>query len=197
MAAKLRFPNEAPPGGFRFFQPETRLWITGLTMDDVIWGMVQHRQYKGLSGAEYNQCRDELEAQLCERLGSLHCTGIGERTDYSQTTDAGQILGFTKAFLKHAINGFEFCDIEEAAARAETCRSCPLNMARKGCNWCGPVVALIEKTIPTERQFGGVENCAVCGCALKAKVNATADVIKAAENTRSLVYPTYCWVGKL
>lgn len=196
--ASLRSKNTAPPGGYKYFQAETRLWIKGhTTLQDTAWAMSAHRAYKALPRSTYQECVEDLENQLCERLGSAFCKGVGERKDFSQNIDASQAVAFSKAFIKHAAGGFEFAPIEEAKTRAEGCRNCFMNMERGGCSACGPLVALIESAIPAERRFPGLEMCGACGCSLVAKVNATKDVIKSADKGRELTYPNVCWVKDL
>lgn len=194
---RLKHRNEAPPGGWQYFQAETKVRITGLTGDDAAWAIMQHRQYKGLERASFQEAWLDMEAQLCERLGGQHCIGMDAVTDYSQTTDAEAVIGFTKGFIKYVTGGFEMCAEEEAKARAEVCFGCHLNMEKKGCTTCDKVVKFIESTVPSERRIEGLNNCAVCGCALKAKVNATAEVIKAADSGRNIKYPKHCWINSL
>lgn len=198
MCATLRFPHTAPPGGYQYFQSETRYRIKGFTtMEDTAWSVVAHRQYRNLPRASYQEAIEDVHSQLCERLGSEHCRGAEDCTDFSQNLSGEQIISFSKAFIKHVANGCEFVDIEEAKRRAEICRGCHMNMPKEGCTSCGPLVSFIELAIPAERRFDDLEMCAACGCSLKAKVNATNDVIEAGNKGRNLRMPAHCWQNKL
>jgi len=195
---RLRYKNQAPPGGYQYFQSESRLRIKGYTTaEDTVWAIVAHRQYRHLERASYQEAYDDMHAQLCERLGKAACVECDDVTDYSQNLSGDQIIGFTKAFIKHVANGCEFVDIEEAHRRADICLGCHMNMPKEGCATCGTLVSFIEMAIPSERRFDGLEMCAACGCSLKAKVNATQDVILAGNKNRNLKMPAHCWQNKL
>jgi hypothetical protein len=199
--AYLRIRNEAPPGGWRYFQAETRKWFDGeqgilALAEDV----AAHRKYKELARATPDEALEDIHAQVCERLGPEYCQAEkGEdwqpiKRDFTRNLSGEQAVAFTKAFLTFARKGGQFVDQRIAEARADICRHCHLNMKQDGCASCSLLNSMISGAIPTARQFDGVDVCAACGCGLKAKINMTGEVIRASEEGRDLVYPKWCWV---
>jgi hypothetical protein len=202
--AFLRNHNQTPPGGWRYFQAETRLWFDG---DQGVLAMAEdvakHRQYKQLPRATPDEALEDIHAQICERLGPEHCVPQkGEnwkplKKDFTRNLSSEQALAFTKSFLTYARTKGQLEDVRISEARADICRHCHLNMKQEGCATCSLLNSMIAGAIPTARQFDGVDVCAVCGCGLKAKINMTKEVIAAGEAGRDLVYPAWCWVPQL
>lgn len=199
MCATLKIENTAPPGSWRYMQPETRLWFTNYTTaEDTAWAIVQHRHYKQLPRATYVEALADMYHQLCERLGPAYCNGIEEGVkDLSQNLDAEQAMAFTGAALQFVASGAKLENIEEASRRAEICRGCHLNMPVSTCVGCSALKRWVESILPNDRKFSDLGICARCGCGLKAKVNCPPDVVKASDNGRNLKYPDYCWVKQL
>ena len=202
--AYLRNHNQTPPGGWRYFQAETRKWFDGdQGVNALAEEIAKHRAYKDLPRATPDQALEDIHTQICERLGPEHCRADkGEdwrpiRKDLTRNLSAEQAIAFTKSFLTFARTKGQFEDLEVARARAEVCRGCHLNMKQEGCASCSLLNSMIAGAIPTVRQFDGVDVCAACGCGLKAKINMTKEVIAAGEAGRDLVYPQWCWVPKL
>jgi hypothetical protein len=195
--ASLKMKSESPPGDWKYFQAETGLWIRDyLTADETAWAMSAHRAHRQLSRSTYQECLDDLYNQICERVGSDYCFGCEPGIkDYSQNLSGDQIVGFTKAFIKHIEGGLEFVSIEEATARAEICKKCHLNIPITGCAGCGMLSTFLNATLPDNRKFGlGI--CARCGCNMDIKVSCTDDVLTASNEGRQLKFPSWCWQNK-
>lgn len=199
--AFLKFPSEQPPGGWRYFQPETQLWFYGMDQGviDMAERVAKHRVFKGLERANADEALKDIHRQLCERLGPIYCQAETNenwrpiKQDYSQNLDGEQAISFSKAFLEFAKGGGEMVSIEEGSRRASICRTCHLNMQGSGCMSCSALAAAINLVMPSNRKFEGIHLCAACGCGLQAKVNMPDNVVIKSNEERGLVYPAWCW----
>lgn len=202
MQLRLKKPSERPPGGWRYFQAETRLWFNGddQGVRDMAERIARHRGFKGLPRASANEAMEDIHTQLCERLGPEWCrTSDGRpffhiKKDLSQNIDSTVAIAATKAFVEFLKSGAELEIKEEALRRGEICRSCHLNTEGKGCVSCGGLNKLVAAALPTDRHQAGLHICAACGCGLKAKVNVTENVIRAADSGSGRAYPPWCWI---
>jgi len=198
--AYLKIPSQQPPGGWIYFQKETRKWFTGdQGLKEMAEEIAEHRRYRELPRATPDEALEDIHEQICNRIGPEHCRpNKGEdwrpiRRDYTRNLDSEMAVGFTKGFLEFVKGHGEMVAEPEVTRRANICLSCPLNMKAEGCAGCTTLYHLINAAIPARRQVGGLEICAACGCGLKAKVNMPRVVIEKADEGRDLVYPLWCW----
>lgn len=200
--AYLKLPSQTPPGGWIYFQNETRKWFSG---DQGVIALAEeialHRQYRELPRASEDEALEDIHEQICNRLGPEHCRpNKGEdwrpiKRDFTRNLDSEQAVAFTKGFIEFVKGHGETVAEPEAQRRAEICRSCPLNMKAEGCAGCSTLYHLINAVLPSGRQLPGLDLCAACGCGLKAKVWMPFSVIEAADSGRGLVYPSNCWLS--
>lgn len=200
--ARMLFPNQTPPGRWVYFQKETRLWIIGEDKIDLIAQTMSHRKYKHLPRTSQDEILEDIERQVCERLGPELCQAEpGE--DWKPMKDIGrnisldQVRAFSSFALHHMKNGGELVAPELARARADKCMDCQFNQQITNCGACEKVYELVEKLVPAERRFDGLSVCRICGCGLKVKVNVPIEVIRSSEEERSLQYPPAdkCWIA--
>lgn len=197
--ARLKFRNEAPPGGWRFFQPETRLMIKGDGPDNLLDLVVAHRKYKHLQPTDRETVWLEIERQLCSRLSERNCSKEGPNDDWvpvkepERIVDFGAIVGFSRAALEWVGSGRELVSETEAQRRAAICLACPLNLPSEGCLPCSVLYGLIEKSIPKHRRIAGLEVCSICHCTNTAKVHLPESVIRESNRERGLTFPAHCW----
>lgn len=64
----LRDTRTAPPGGWRYTQPETGLTMDGLSLSELVVKVIRHRSYKGISPMDADDVSEEIQRQICERL---------------------------------------------------------------------------------------------------------------------------------
>jgi hypothetical protein len=200
--AYLILPRQSPPGGWRYFQPETRLWFDGDDQGvyDLAERIAAHRAYKGLPRATQEEAMHDIHAQLCDRLGPEYCRAEPTedwrplKRDYSLGISASQVMGFSKALIEAVRGGDAFTSEEEARRRAEICLSCPLNTKPSGCTTCSVIESVTAGLIQGSRRYPDLHVCAACGCGLKLKVNVSADIIRKADEGRDINYPPNCWV---
>lgn len=200
----LKLPRQAPPGGWRYFQPETKLWFDGSDqgVEDMCEKISSHRKYRQLVRASKAEAWEDVQAQLCERLGPEHCyAGRDEqwtpiKKDFSQNVSGEQIFAFTKVILTAAHDGKAWAPLDEVVVRADICSRCHLNTPTEGCFTCSALKVATAGLIPTQRKFPGLHVCAACGCGLELKVNVTREIIDTADEGRNLIYPKHCWLSK-
>ncbi len=199
----LKMPNLTPPGGWRYFQPETRLWFNGDDQgaEDMFDKISSHRQYRKLQRASLGEVKEDVHNQICERLGPEHCRGIAEGTfylkqNYATNMSLSTVMAGSKALMDFLIHGVDQVPIEQVKQRASVCLSCHLNTPMTGCKSCSSLGKTISKILPGERQSSQLNACAACGCALQLKVNSTIETIKNADSGRNITYPDHCWVKK-
>lgn len=199
----LKMPNLTPPGGWRYFQPETRLWFDGddQGFEAMLETIAKHRQYRKLARQSLIEVKEDVHNQICERLGPEHCRDISDGTfylrhNYATNMTLSGVLAGSKALMDFAVNGVDQVPIEQVRQRANTCLSCHLNTPMTGCGTCSSLGKTIAKLIPGERRNSNLNACAACGCSLQLKVNATIEVIKNADEGRGITYPDHCWVKK-
>lgn len=197
--AKLRNPNEAPPGEFQFVEYRTGLRIKEHTLMDCVQKVIEHRKHRGLMPQDQLTVRAEIERQICGRLGEQHCRPEDENdtwkpvNDLTLTIRLSDIMAASRALLEWLASGFGAAPMEETQSRRAICAQCPLNKPATGCK-CDILYKMISASVPKDRQFEDLHICGACGCSLKAKCSAPANVIAASEKGRDLTYPTACWV---
>jgi hypothetical protein len=200
----LKLPSQTPPGGWRYFQPETQLWFDGNDQgfQDMVRRVAAHRALRNLPRANYNDAFDDVNAQLCERLGPDHCRAKPTenwshiKRDFSANIDGETALAGSRAFLAFIKGGLQMEEIDEAARRAAICRSCHLNTPAAGCSSCSTLHTTSARILKKERLFQGLHVCAACGCGLQLKVNMPMAVIESADEGRNLKFPAHCWIEK-
>jgi hypothetical protein len=199
---KIRHPNQNPPGGWRFLQKETMAVIQGESSGDLIQRVIKHRLHKGLSPVDADAVWDEIQRQICTRLGIHECKSEGPGDPWVPIKNGFDILeldkikAFSAAFWEWLKSGRELVSEAEAQRRREICKVCPCNQSFSGCKAC-TVLGLIEAAVPKGKRFDDLEGCLVCACTLKAKVWMPESVIMAADSGRNLRFPVPCWQGEI
>lgn len=197
----LKMPNTTPPGGWRYFQPESRLWFDGSDQgfEDMVERIAHHRQYRKLNRQSMREVAEDVNNQLCERLGPEHCRDMPAgsfwlKHDYAAGLTASTVLAGSQALIAMLKEGTNAVPLEQVKARAEICRGCQFNTPLQGCGSCSTIMQTTARILPSERRLSGLETCAACGCGLQLKVNATLKTIQNADEGRNLTYPAHCWV---
>ena len=197
--AVLKRRNTAPPGGFKFYQAETRFAMTAENEDQLIDLVMAHRQYRGLVPTDRESVRLDIERQICTRLGHGDCKPEGKDDPWvpldgsKKLVTMGAVLAFSKAAFAFVSSGFELAPMEEVQRRAEICRACPLNQPMTGCS-CNTFYKAIEAAVSRERRLEGLHVCKACDCSLVAKVNLTDAQVVASNEGRGILFPAgACW----
>lgn len=198
--ARLLHWNTEPPGGWRYYQKETKLTIKETSGDLLIERVIEHRQMRNLQPIDKEGVRLEIERQICTRLNKHQCQAEGSNDDWVPVYDPDSgafnldsVLGFTKTMLDWVSGGKEVVDEIEMNRRAEICRSCPLNQPAPGCGSCSMLYRLVNSVIKDERKPEGLYVCGVCHCSLPAKVQLPQSALDAGHAGRDLKFPVFCW----
>lgn len=199
--AKLKHPHTAPPGGWKYRQPQTGFVASGDSLHKLVANVVAHRIYKGLEPQSENLVRIDVERQICDALGTHDCQpdSFGDpwvpQPERARLT-LSDVLNFSAAMLNWIREGRELAPIELAQRRRKVCLECPLNQSFSGCK-CAKLYEMVAKIVPPERRFGDLHGCMACGCALQAKVNLPDEILDRAESGREISWPAYCWRRKV
>src|SRR5687768_933419 len=157
--------NVVPPGGFRYFQAETKLWIKGATIDGLEKAVVGHRQANHLPVG--TDIRGEIEQQICEAAGPEWCQGENTWTAKIQTAWRAVVQG-TTTLVDWALQGGRRVSADEADARAAICAPCQYNRP-VDCIPCNSqkltdVVASFASEATPHSKY--LKSCAICSCML-------------------------------
>jgi len=192
---KLNKRNATPPGGWKYKQKETGLWIDDNTsLEKLAVKVSAHRKYKEIEPSDLESVTSDIETQICMRLDGDGCVGEGDvYKDQGFNLKLSNIESASKSLLKFMEMGGEFADPNEAGIRAEICRGCPFNRPAKSC-LCNKFMKVVndlvlKKGSPRE----GLDICGICGCSLQAKTNVPMEVVKKSNEGKNFKYPEWCW----
>lgn len=200
--ANFAFTNltECPPGGFRYFVPETKTWFNHLSLDDLKRALQAH--YKAnqlpcpgnLGELIADQLCPDLPPDKCVRLNpnvALHLPAGGNMT-------VNDVVAGTKNMLAFIAGGGEKVAPEEADRRALICSRCSWNRTPTGCRQCNsPLKALataIVRPRPTAHD-AHLNSCRICKCLLKLKVwFPLATLLANMPQQQKEQLPDFCWL---
>jgi hypothetical protein len=186
--------RSTPPGGWTYLQVETQAKITAENEDALIDQVIAHRQYKGLPTSGRAETKNEIERQICVRLGHHECAPEGDGDKWVPQDGTKPIIGmmqmiaFSKAALAFVASGGELASAEEARRRSVGCLACPMNQPVTGCS-CGIFYRAIEAAVPSSRRIEGLNVCMACSCSLQAKINLTEEQIVISNEGRKIDWP--------
>jgi len=66
----LKDTRTAPPGGWRYTQPQTVLEMKAGSLGELIATVIRHRSYKGIAPLDPTEVSTEIQRQIVERLGA-------------------------------------------------------------------------------------------------------------------------------
>ena len=214
---KMRDRGKFPPGGWRYYQPETNWFPTPWSsFDSCVAQIIAHRNgnawlvsRNGWS-TDPNAVADELDqynAKICNEMGWTQYTGEGGPDPgvpftLARQKRAVQLAAGAKPMLKWSING-SVVDEMLAAKRAAVCVGCPKNVKKKLFDYfTDAAAALIQSELeirngrklstPSDSELG---ICDACGCPLHLKVHCPIEFIanELPTNVRAELDPR-CWI---
>jgi hypothetical protein len=65
----LKDIRTAPPGGWRYTQPQTGLEMKAGSLGELIATVIRHRSYKGIAPMDVDEVSAEIQRQICARVG--------------------------------------------------------------------------------------------------------------------------------
>jgi hypothetical protein len=202
MPLNLVDKNTTPPGGYQYYQVESRTRITAPTLEVLADLVRKHRQSNELPGKEksHAEVMDECQEQMCatappgicrDPQGAVKMTGTS--LNFQTITRGAETLW--DFFFKH---GRKIVDPALATERARICGNCFANRKPEGCTSCATnwLRELSEKFV------GGAEtphdavihSCAFCGCQLRSLIWMPLAVVvdhTPIEELKAL--PSHCW----
>lgn len=188
MPYRLTHTDCVPRGGWKYFQPETRIWITGDDFYSLRDRVKAHRKWKGIPDETADQ---DIIKQVCMRTGPGGCREYEEY--YPDKTDQmtqENMFAFNRALMAFLKEKGQTVSEQEAQRRAEICRSCPFNKPAVNCS-CSTFYKAMSALLPSKMKLEGLEVCSVCGCSLKAKTWMPESVVSASSD--GTAFPKWCW----
>jgi hypothetical protein len=193
---KLKNQLLAPPGGWRYQQPETGHWMMDITEESLLRKIAQHRANNNLPHVNppFETIAADVENWICEHLSledqSNHCDG-GVR--YKEGVHFSEVVGFIQSNLAYFASGKKQVTQTEAERRASICATCPLNVSVTGCGACQKAIQEYREKIATVQATSSDANlkaCGVCGCDLKTIVHFPLETLRAKGERE---FPAWCW----
>lgn len=196
--ARMIDTRTAPPGGWRYVQPETGAELIAPSYPELLERVASHRGYKGVGSLVLLEMAADVERQICSGIEGRFCRAE-EGEDHNPIPDhhggltVSKIVAASIAFVAFVKSGAKFVDKATSGSRAAICRGCRFNRTPDGCGSCNALFKVIEAAIPKDRLEPGIKACVACGCALRAKVLMPAEVIEASNAGKDVRYPAHCW----
>lgn len=193
---KLKNQLLAPPGGWKYQQPETGLWLNAITEETLLRKISQHRQNNNLPHVNppFETLAAEIEDCICRKMSPRDQRRLcDDGIRYKSGVRWEELLGFFKSNLKYFASGQEQVAQDEAERRANICATCPLNVPVSGCAVCKESIKAyrnkIAKVTPTFEDCR-LKACGVCGCDLKTIVHFPLETLRAKGEHN---FPDWCW----
>lgn len=200
---KLINDHKAPPGGWRFEDPDTGFRFDGLNGSHYVnfTELLSHiRRYREHNSLEpIPALRIVVQNWLCEQPNM-----VGWCKDY--------VAQRSKRTLKHYVKGakalFKAVLAEDdglasqitAEARARVCLSCPYNLPNLEDTLLGKYTDMAVAEYVGERTVESVEDlfsCQLCTCPLRSKVHFSQKIIEESLTKEEKdALPDYCWQKK-
>lgn len=200
MSLRLHNKNETPPGGYRFFVDELRVWLpprgSYSNYAELKAGVTACLKANRLPVVNVDE---RIQDQVCKALGPEHCSSTEARlwrrvaTAYTQFVEG---TGTLARLVAAKVTGGGLVEQAQAERRAAICVMCEFNRPPGDCPTCGSntLQAAIKQVIGGRQTSldGRLGGCGMCGCGLKAKVHVAAEVLRGA--TSDIPYPAHCWM---
>ena len=205
--------QECPPGGFRFFVAETKMWLPTTrdpapNINDLYQQVLSHYRANRIPIPPRPQLEAFIEEQVCHRLIQQGIQGFCDFPDgppdpktirhFKPFTHAS-VVAFTGTMWDWVKSGFEAVPIEEIKRRAAICAGCSHNRTPEGCTGCNAAplqaVASIFAVGTRGPWDNALKSCDVCGCVLIAKTRIPVDILQRNMPQQQLDdLPGHCWL---
>jgi hypothetical protein len=190
-----------PPGGYSYFQKETRTRLTAPTLWYLAEVVVKHRRANNLDlPTDMDAVMNECEEQMCKTMPPGVCrdpVGVVKMSGVSLSMD-NIAKGASVLFDFFVKNGRKKVIKPHANERGRICGSCPANQRVSGCTSCSSawLRSLAEGIVGGEDtdHDASLHACAYCSCQLRALVWVPIEVLKAHTSEAELAeLPPECW----
>lgn len=207
-----------PPGGWKFFQPQSGWWVpnpVSVTFDQAVQLIIKHRLANGPITAKHGLATDstkvgqELDTYTRMRLGiPMVDSSPKSLPPHPLSRVAGAAADIKRAaqgttvVLDWLMSGGQPVEQALAEKRAQTCVQCPKNVAGQ---WFTTAPAeLIRTTLSARSDLKlqtpfdeKLQSCDVCKCLMRLKVWTPLQFIL--EKTKPDImaeFPSNCWIAK-
>lgn len=188
---RLLSKTRLPPGGAWFYTvPETGAKFEDrMSFTDLIRKVETHYLANKLPVPD--DLILKIEQHVCDHMPDGVCTG---GSGQARRLDFFSVLNATELIIRRRISSDFFVSATEAAQRASTCMSCPLNLKHM-CTTCNGLRQTFKKlvanrTTPYDANLGV---CEACGCGLSAKVHISKNHLPPMPEDTIDRVPDYCW----
>lgn len=197
---KFRNRNETPPGNFKIYVEESKMWIERITWNDMVFAVKNH--YKANNIPVGLQFEEWLEHHCCQNTSPEVCVeeGHGAVAPFRESRTLTEILTGTKTIVEWWLKeGKAVVPEAESEARAAKCIQCHFNQPIRDCPSCSSqklddFIVWLGGQKPT-RYDSGLRGCQICGCALRLKVHIPLAVLTKNEPQHVKdQYPDWCWL---
>lgn len=198
--------HTVPPGGYRYFQAETKTTLAASTLLDLARDVITHRHSNGVEGqSDEELVMREVEDQLCRVLPPGICRDVaGQKVVSAMVMNFDAIRQGTMTLLGFLAGGAKRVEKVLANARAKTCAGCFANVDPSGeCTTCSKgafenmareAAGAIVGAEPTDYD-GYLKACAYCACGLKAKVWLPIELLRQhTPHEQMAQLPDHCWL---
>lgn len=203
---RLLHPNQVPPGGYVWKDPDTGVEFKGIVFSNVFSQAVAHRRANRLDVP--GDFQNVMLEQMCARWPKGWCSEDGKPTPVPGKSffTVDRLKAGSRALLQ-LVRG-RYASPETMRARAAVCRTCPARVSVEGCFSCGGIAKIAAQALGKDRDQQALAlirapqevptnrvGCNACGCYLPAKVWLRGD-----ENLKSVTpdarakLPPTCWL---
>lgn len=184
----------SPPGGWKYTQPESGKFFSGISYRQLFELVAAHRRGNNYDVAPgWEQRFEEEFCQQNQLVGTQWCPLQNQDPKPERSLGLSDVRRFLYSVQEAVVKkGDIFVSQEEAENRAATCASCINNATVPGCFGCNGLRNLVDKlrgnrhTSHDER----LRHCTVCGCTNSVKVWLKESVI----DSSGLEFPDHCWL---
>lgn len=201
---KLKNIRDVVPRGFAYKHPETGHVSEGNSYEAWMSKVQEHRRGNNLPPLDPAVAED----QLCSKLPPQSCKQYCQSADpAAESVNAvalhwTDILRGTKTIAAFKLAGSPLVSQEEANRRAAICFRCQFNTPFvKPCGgMCGELLEVVNAIVGGARtdHADSLEACAVCSCALTAKIWIPLEILQRYESPElAAKYPaSHCWLSR-
>lgn len=222
MSLRLKSRSQFPPGGFQFFQPQTR-WKAPYpmadTFDATVRKIIAHRQLNPQHklSLDYDVVARELEVFNCTRIGGDGHWCDGEYAQKKTPQNGGSSVRAALAGARNLAGGASLLKDwlgaggktvgqEQAQSRANVCIECPKNTA--GNFLVSKITKAVADAVHAQLRLKHqmqlsvegeekLQTCSICLCQTNLKVWVPPQVIKEHTSNKLLAeFPGNCWIPK-
>lgn len=206
MSMRFKSKNRVPPGdGFQFTHPETGHISRGMRYHMWMDAIRRHREGNHLPPVAPEEAEHQNCAGLSPEARREFCEDV-EDTVQTIGLSLGDMLRGTATLAAFKLSPDTVVSQPEAERRASICANydgigCKYNVHyRSGCGVdCQSLIDSVKAIVGDEvtSQDSKLLGCAVCTCALKAKIWLPLEALRRFESAElASKYPDWCWMKK-